>query len=406
MNQFRESEGKVILTSCRPDEVSMEKSGMSNSVFTHYFLEALRGKADTNNDGVVTLREAYEFIYEKAKDETAGVQHPQWDGRIVGAFPLSLARETSHLGGQFQIKPQASGVLVRLPRLDSNQGNRDPILIPPAPDEPSQFLTLAREIVGGVADDKELEVVYGDDDLMKKLRFDALQGSSESQFLLGLVHDDVVPLKLINFQMAAHWYEKAAQQGNPFSQYNLAKLYEGGKGVRNDSEMAADLYLKSLASFRRSAESGDVLSLLMLARMYEQGKAVQKNVVYSKKLYSQAVEWLRRQSQTGNLKADIYLAALYFRGYAVERDYVKGTELYRHSAEGGDAQAQYYFGRLHCRIGVFGQSVNLPEFSDSKGLEWLTKSSQQGHIASRNTLKRLIKGKSRTLLPGFEWPYE
>lgn len=92
VSQFQESQGRVIITSCQPNELSMEKPGLPNSVFTHYLLEGLSGKADSNGDGMVTLKEAYEYVYERAKDATSGIQHPQFEGRFVGLFPLALAR--------------------------------------------------------------------------------------------------------------------------------------------------------------------------------------------------------------------------------------------------------------------------------------------------------------------------
>jgi hypothetical protein len=63
---------------------------LKNSVFTHYLLEGLRGKADKDHDGVVTLNEAYEYAYSRTKDQTEGRQHPQIEGKMVGAFPLSF----------------------------------------------------------------------------------------------------------------------------------------------------------------------------------------------------------------------------------------------------------------------------------------------------------------------------
>jgi len=92
LSQFKESQGHIIITSCKPNELSMEKPGLDNSVFTHYMLEGLRGKADINGDGVVTLKESYEYVYERAKNATNGIQHPQFEGRFSGQFPISLAR--------------------------------------------------------------------------------------------------------------------------------------------------------------------------------------------------------------------------------------------------------------------------------------------------------------------------
>jgi uncharacterized protein YraI len=70
--------------------VSLERSDVGNSLFTHCLLRGLRGAADSNRDGVVTLKEAYEYMYEETKKASKGVQHPQLEGKLEGEFPLSL----------------------------------------------------------------------------------------------------------------------------------------------------------------------------------------------------------------------------------------------------------------------------------------------------------------------------
>ncbi len=40
-------------------------------------------------------------------------------------------------------------------------------------------------------------------------------------------------------QLAAYWYQKAAQKGHPEAEFNLARLYAGGHGVKKDEEQAA-----------------------------------------------------------------------------------------------------------------------------------------------------------------------
>jgi len=96
IQQFTSSSGKVILTSSRPDEYSLEKSGMSNSVFTHYLLDGLRGRADTDGDGLVTISEAYRYVYEKTKIESGGVQHPQFEGTVEGIFAVAHTGKPRH----------------------------------------------------------------------------------------------------------------------------------------------------------------------------------------------------------------------------------------------------------------------------------------------------------------------
>lgn len=90
LQEARSSSGRAIITSARSGELSWEAPDSKNSVFTHNFLEGLKGKADKDHDGVVTLNEAYEYAYSHTKDETRGKQHPQFEGKVVGAFPLSF----------------------------------------------------------------------------------------------------------------------------------------------------------------------------------------------------------------------------------------------------------------------------------------------------------------------------
>jgi hypothetical protein len=90
MTDFSSSSGRVIMTSSRPEEYSLEKPNMGNGLFTHFFLQGLKGAADTDENGVVSVNEAYQYAYERTKTESEGVQHPQFEGSVEGIFPLSV----------------------------------------------------------------------------------------------------------------------------------------------------------------------------------------------------------------------------------------------------------------------------------------------------------------------------
>jgi hypothetical protein len=90
MKMFTEATGRVYLASSRPEEKSQEKEELGNGVFTYYLLKGLRGEADADRDGVVTVEEAYDYAYERTKDETSGAQHPQKLISGSGRFPLSV----------------------------------------------------------------------------------------------------------------------------------------------------------------------------------------------------------------------------------------------------------------------------------------------------------------------------
>jgi hypothetical protein len=70
--------GRVTFTSCEGYEVSMEsdKWGGGHGVFTWAVLEALRGKAHVNKDGIVTLGEMLDYVDVTVRRETADEQHP------------------------------------------------------------------------------------------------------------------------------------------------------------------------------------------------------------------------------------------------------------------------------------------------------------------------------------------
>jgi ankyrin repeat protein len=89
LNEVRSSSGRAVITSGTEGQLSWEIPGRKNSVFTQALIEGLKGKADLDRDGVVTLNEAYQYARTVTKDQTGGRQHPQFEGKVVGVFPLS-----------------------------------------------------------------------------------------------------------------------------------------------------------------------------------------------------------------------------------------------------------------------------------------------------------------------------
>src|SRR5574341_174498 len=87
-------EGWGIVSASRAGEVSMESSqwGGGHGVFTHYLLEGMSGKADTegNKNGIVTLSEAFDFLEGKVKQVTQNAQHPDISGNFDNNLPLGF----------------------------------------------------------------------------------------------------------------------------------------------------------------------------------------------------------------------------------------------------------------------------------------------------------------------------
>ncbi len=95
--------GQVIIASSAMDERSQESDQLEGSVFTHHWLNGLRGSADISGDRKVTLNEAYQYAYQMTIETTsrtrAGIQHPAYQFRIYGEGDIVLADLTQGRSG-------------------------------------------------------------------------------------------------------------------------------------------------------------------------------------------------------------------------------------------------------------------------------------------------------------------
>lgn len=88
------AEGVAFITSASADESAQESDSVGGSYFTHFFVTGLRGAADVNRDGRVTLTESYAYAFDetlyRTADTQAGPQHPNYDFRLTGTGDLVL----------------------------------------------------------------------------------------------------------------------------------------------------------------------------------------------------------------------------------------------------------------------------------------------------------------------------
>jgi hypothetical protein len=107
-----EVKGVAILTSSSADEVAQESDRIGGSYFTHFLVSGMRGAADENRDGRVTLNESYTYAFDetlhRTTDTQAGAQHPNYDFRLAGAgdFVLTDLRSTN---GVILFAPEVKG---------------------------------------------------------------------------------------------------------------------------------------------------------------------------------------------------------------------------------------------------------------------------------------------------------
>ncbi len=91
LERLAQSRGRVVITASRPSEVSVELQELGHGLFTYYLVEGLRGAADANSDGIVSLQELYAYLEREVSRKSRAVggnQHPVMKGELEGSLPL------------------------------------------------------------------------------------------------------------------------------------------------------------------------------------------------------------------------------------------------------------------------------------------------------------------------------
>ncbi len=90
-----EMSGVAVIASSSASEYSQEAKELRSSYFTHHLVVALRGAADRDGDGRVTLDEAYRYAYHRTLIDTSktavGKQHPTLETKLTGMGDMVLS---------------------------------------------------------------------------------------------------------------------------------------------------------------------------------------------------------------------------------------------------------------------------------------------------------------------------
>jgi hypothetical protein len=96
-NQYLErlaasKEGVTKITASRSDELSLEREFPEggHGVFTYYLLKGLKGEADENGDGFVTMTEGFAYLYDRVRSVTRHSQNPWSSAYVSPDIPLGV----------------------------------------------------------------------------------------------------------------------------------------------------------------------------------------------------------------------------------------------------------------------------------------------------------------------------
>jgi TPR repeat protein len=134
-------------------------------------------------------------------------------------------------------------------------------------------------------------------------------------------------------KMAAYWYEKAAGHGSPEAQNQIGYFYETGTGVTPDVSRALHWY-------QLAAATGFAPAKVNLAIAYLHGSGVAKNEELAMQLLTQAF-------QGGNGTAATYLGDISYFGIGVKEDKIAGERWFEQGLKLHDPLAAFNLGSLY-----------------------------------------------------------
>ena len=126
---------------------------------------------------------------------------------------------------------------------------------------------------------------------------------------------------------ALKWITKAADQGDPFSQFNLGWFYATGTGVTKDEKQAVTL-------FSKAAEKGSGLAQGSLGICYARGTGVAQDDKKAIEWFTKgAVKYFSKEAEAGDGKSQVALGLCYAYGIGVEKNEKKAIELIMNAAK-------------------------------------------------------------------------
>jgi hypothetical protein len=136
------SRGLAVITSTGPLSVARESDALGGAVFSRALLTGLRGSADADADGRITLDEAYRHAFESTVATSfagrSGVQRPEYRFELSGVGDVVLTRIPSRaaglllpveLEGTYTVVSVGSGQVVA--RVEKKPGESRRLALPP-----------------------------------------------------------------------------------------------------------------------------------------------------------------------------------------------------------------------------------------------------------------------------------
>ena len=184
-----------------------------------------------------------------------------------------------------------------------------------------------------------------------------------------------------------------AKQGDSNAQFDVASMYQNGRGVTPDLSKAIEWYKKSAAQKNQKAVSrlkilevneerfkkvlaladkGEAESQYKLGKMYTEGAGVSIN-------HTKATAAFENAAKQGYAKAEYKLGLNYYEGTGVNRNRKTACKWFKAAAEQNHPASQYYLGKMYASGSGVKQNYTT-------SLEWFTRAVDGGFNQARGEM--------------------
>ena len=352
-----DASGIAFLQSCRSSELSYEDAEFGRGIFTHYFIEGLRGAAG-RGDGGASFLDVCGYAASKTKE------------RARKTHKASQTPDYEFAGSDFWLKEPTGNA-------NGEQG------------EAERLFREGRALTYGL-DGRKIDEARG----FSFLTAAAELGSNDAKALLASLYYRGCVIMKPDYERAFKLANEAVKSDNPFALAVLGNCYKNGNGVSKNATQAEEYYKSAFEGFKKLAKT-DELALWRLACYYEDGTGVEPDK-------EEAVKYLKRAAEAGVSGAMISLGIYYTNGDIVEKDASKAFELVNRAANLGDIQAMNFLSV--CYLHGIGVDKN-----GEKAVEWLHKSADGGDTSAMTNLGSVYangNGVEKNPEEAFGWYYK
>lgn len=166
----------------------------------------------------------------------------------------------------------------------------------------------------------------------------------------------------------AVWFLKAAEHGDDYGMWNIAKYYKDGTGVEKDMALAISYYEKA-------ANKGHNEAAKDLANLYRYGRGVDRNV-------QEALKWFQKAADNKDEDALMEIINIYTDIDNECFDIEKGLSLLKEMAEKGKVTALLRLGE------IYEDGIGVEEDKHA-AIYWYRKAANKDNYSAKEALERL-----------------